>query len=110
MIPTYKIKHGRDFKHELELAQKVAEFAIRNRDKLSTKYIAHLGLKSVIANQILRKYGRNWNAKIAKSVKLTIPNQAIKYTNNIFTITSLNLSLLFDKPFEKVNQIEFDDT
>lgn len=109
MILTYKIKHNRDFSHELSLAHKIAEFAIQNKDKLSTKNVAHYGLKSVIANQVLRKYGRNYKAKTVKSVKLTIPNQGIKYQKNI-TIPSLKLSLFFSKPFKKINQIEIDDT
>ena len=79
MLLTYKVKHNKNFSKELDMAAKIAEFAISNKDKLSTKNIAHIGLKSVIANQILRKYGRNWKVKSVKSVKLTIPNQGIKY-------------------------------
>ncbi len=109
MILTYKIKHHRNFDKELSIAQKVAEFAIKNRDKLSTKYIAYLGLKSVIANQILRKYGRNKKAKTVKAVKLTVPNQGIKYQNKRILISSLKLSVPFDKTFQKINQIEIDN-
>jgi len=110
MILTYKIKHGRDFSRELGLARRVAEFAIANRDKLSTKHVAHLGLKSVIANQILRKYGRNRKAKAAKSVNLTVPNQGIQYKDKVIVISSLGLEMDFTKLFEKINQIEIDGT
>jgi len=109
MILTYKIKHLANLKKELILARKVAEYAIKNKGKLSTKYVAHLGLKSVIANQILRKYGRNWKAKNIKSVKLTIPGQGIKFAENMLSIPSLKLTLPFEKPFIKINQIEIDD-
>ena len=108
MILTYKVKHEKDLAKELSLARKVAEYAILNKNKLSTKYIAHLGLKSVIANQILRKYGRNWKAKAVKSVKLTIPNQGIKYDAGVVKISSLKLFIPFNKLFQKINQIEFD--
>ncbi|MHB9126878.1 MAG: RNA-guided endonuclease InsQ/TnpB family protein [Candidatus Humimicrobiaceae bacterium] len=90
------------------MAAKIAEFAISNKDKLSTKNIAHIGLKSVIANQILRKYGRNWKAKAVKSVKLTIPNQGIKYQTGVIDIFSLKLFIPFNKSFQKINQIELD--
>lgn len=107
---TYKIKHGKDFSRELGLARKVAEFAIANRDKLSTKYVAHLGLKSVIANQVLRKYGRNKKAKVVGSVNLTVPNQGIKYRGGIIRIPALDLLMGFRHSFEKINQIEIDGT
>lgn len=109
MILTYKVKHNTDFSKELSIAKKVADFAIQNKNKLSTKYIAHLGLKSVIANQILRKYGRNWKAKNVKSVKLTIPNQGVRLENNKLIIISLKLELPFDKKVIKINQVEIDN-
>jgi len=110
MILTYKVKHERDFSREIGLARKVAEFAIANRDKLSTKHVSHFGLKSVIANQILRKYGRNKKAEAVKAVNLTIPNQGIKYQDNTIAIPSLKLTLGFAHPFWKINQIELDNT
>ena len=106
MILTYKIKHGKDFSRELLLAKKVAEHGIKHRI-LSSKDVKHIGLKSVIANQILRKYSRNKNAKKVNNVKLTIPNQGIKIDDRIY-IPSLKLFLeiWFDKNFKKINQIE----
>jgi len=110
MILTYKIKHGRDFGRELGLAKKVAEFAIIER-KISSKDVKHIGLKSMIANQILRKYARNRNAKQVKSVKLAVPSQGIKFINNEIIMPCLNLVLPihFDSSFDKINQIELDE-
>jgi len=62
MIQTYKIKHGKDFDGELLLAKKVAEYGINNRS-ISSKDVRHIGLKSIISNQILRKYSRNRKIK-----------------------------------------------
>lgn len=108
MILTYKIRHGKNFTEELRRAKKVAQYALLNRDKLSTSFVKHFGLKSVIANQILRKYGRNWKAKSVKSVNLIIPNQGIKRVGGELKISCLKLTLILQKPFEKVNQIELD--
>ena len=69
MILTYKVKHGKKLDKELSIAKKIAEFALNNRDKLSSKYVAHLGLKSIIANQILRKYGRNKKANTVIKIR-----------------------------------------
>jgi len=110
MILTYKVKHKQNFEKELGLARKVADFAVQNKDKLSTKYVAHLGLKSIIANQVLRKYGKNWKAKQVKSVMLTIPNQGINYANSVVKIPCLKFEMPFTKLFEKINQIELDNT
>ena len=109
MILTYKVKHNTDFSKELSIALKIATFAIQNRNKLSSKNVAHLGLKSAISNQILRKYGRNWKAKNIKSIKLTIPAQSIRLENNKLTIVPLKLELPFDKKVIKINQVEIDN-
>lgn len=105
MILTYKIKHGMDVTSELHTARKVAEFAIRNRAFSSTA-VKHLGLKSIIANQILRKYGRDKKAKTVTSVNLIIPNQGIKVKGKDIYIPCLKLNLVLDKPYQKINQIE----
>ena len=109
MILTYKIKHGRDFSDELRKAKKIAKFAIQTHS-LSSKDVKHFGLKSMISNQILRKYSRSNTAKSVKSVKLAVPNQGIKVDRDTKTISApcLKLSLKYEFPdnFEKVNQIE----
>jgi putative transposase len=107
MILTYKIKHGVDFSKEISLARKVAEFAIRER-KYSSKDVKHIGLKSMIANQILRKYARNKTIKKVSSVNLAIPNQGIKVVGKEIQIPclKLNLPIFFNTEFEKINQIE----
>jgi len=113
MILTYKIKHNIDFTKQLSQAKKIAEFAIKNKNKLSSKNIAHIGLKSVISNQILRKYGRNKKIKKISNVKLVIPNQGIKVKENIISISSLKVSfdylLNIRQSFNKINQIEIDN-
>ncbi len=108
MILTYNIKHDRDFSRELFLAKKVADFAIRTKSN-SSKDVRHLGLKSAIANQILRKYRRR-GIKKTSSVKLTVPRQSIKFDSatKIAKIPCMNLELDFKylPEFEKIIQIE----
>ena len=113
MILTYKLKHEWDFSEEFIRAKKVAEYAVMNKRNfkvLTSKYVKHYGLKSVISNQILRKYGRNKKIKSVKNVNLIIPNQGIKEDkeNRIIKISSLKLELKYQFPnnFEKINQIE----
>ena len=110
MILTYKVKHNRDFTEELRKAKQVAEYAIKNRNALSTKYVKHIGLKAAIANQILRKYGRNKKCNTISSVNLVINGYFIKFEDGIITIPCLKLELSFDKQVKKITQVELDNT
>jgi len=107
MILTYKIKHEQDFTRELGLAKKVAEFGLQHKS-VSSADVKHIGLKSAISNQILKKYSRNKKLKEIRSVKLTIPNQGIKIKDDKIYISCLKLSLdiYFPKNYSKINQIE----
>ncbi len=108
MILTYKVKHNRDYSRELVLAKNIADFAIRTRTNTS-KDVAHFGLKSVISNQILRKYCKKYIKKVS-NVKLTIPGQGVKFDPNSRTaeITCLKLTLncKYIPTFQKIRQIE----
>ncbi|MHA2225800.1 MAG: RNA-guided endonuclease InsQ/TnpB family protein [Candidatus Hodarchaeales archaeon] len=109
MILTYKVKHNKDYSVELTKARKVAEFTLKQRT-FSSKDVKHLGLKSMIANQILRKYGRNKKIMRIRRVNLIIPNQGIKVDKTAKVIRIPCLKLTFDycfpNNFEKINQIE----
>ena len=109
MILTYKIKHGRDCSHELLLAKKIAKFALKTGSR-SSKDVKHIGLKSMIANQILKKYSHDKKLKRVKNVVLTIPNQGIHVDkdNRQIRIPCLKLELAyrFRNDFKKINQIE----
>ena len=111
MILTYKVRHGKDFREELRMAKQVADHAVEFRT-FSSKDVKHLGLKSMLSNQILRKYGRCKTIKKARNVNLIVPSQGIKadHEKHIISVPCLKLSLLYRFPeFEKVNQIEVDD-
>lgn len=109
MILTYKVRHHQDFSTQLRQAKQVAKFAIANRDKLSSKHVAHFGLKSAISNQILRKYGGNKKCKKISRVKLIVPNQSIKWDDALIKVTCLKLQIPFKKDCQKINQIEIDN-
>lgn len=108
MIITHKIRHQFDLSVELKQARQVAEFAIHNRSKLSSKEVSHIGLKSAISNQILRKYGRNRKCKSIKRVNLIVPNQVIKVENKMIRLVPLKMVLDISHlpSFIKVNQVE----
>ena len=111
MILTYKVRHGRDYDEELRMARRVADYAVKHR-VFSSKDVKHIGLKSMIANQVLRKHGRNRTIKKARNVNLIVPSQGIKvdHENKIITVPCLKLVLSYQFPeFEKVSQIEVDD-
>ena len=105
MILTYKVKHGLNLTQHLQKAMRIAKIAIITKN-LSSASVKHIGLKSIISNQILRKYGRNKNVKKVSSVNLIIPNQGIKVDGFNIYIPCLKLDLILNKQFEKINQIE----
>src|SRR3989338_2588374 len=111
MILTYKIKHNRDYSRELVLAKKIADFAIRTRTNTS-KDVKHFGLKSAIANQILRKYRRR-RIKKETNVKLTIPRQGVKFDPNSrmaeIPCLKLTLNCEYIPTFQKIRQVEIGD-
>src|SRR3972149_605653 len=107
MILTYKIKHNQDFLTELEMARKIAIFALKTKSR-SSKDVKHIGLKSSISNQILKKYSSNKKLKKINSVKLTVPGQSIKFENYKIKIYCLKMEIDFEKDIEKINQIEID--
>jgi putative transposase len=112
MILTYKIRHGGDFSDELRKAEQVATFALKTRSQ-SSHDVRHLGLKSIISNQVLRKISRNHAIKGVHSVKLTVPSQGVKVLRDLRTLKipclGLTLSYRFRDDFEKVNQVEVGD-
>lgn len=117
MILTYKIKHQHDFSEKLKKARRIAEIAVSAQPQLlTTPAVKHIGLKSAIANQILRKYGRNKTIKKVHNVKLTVPNQSIQIDRERRHIRIVPLCIVFTyhekqlpDNFEKVNQIEIDN-
>lgn len=112
MILTIKMKHCTDLTVELEKAKQVAIYALKSKSR-SSKDVKHLGLKSAISNQILKKYSSNKKIKTVNRVKLTIPNQSIKGNEKELIIPCLDLIIptdFFRYKFTKINQIELDKT
>jgi putative transposase len=78
MISTFKIKHDKDFTSERDKGRKVAEYALSYKTR-SSKDVKQFGLKSAIASQIRRKYGKNKFIKSVRNIKLTVQSQSIKF-------------------------------
>lgn len=102
-----------DFTVELNKARQVADFALANPGyNFSSTHVKHFGLKSVISNQILRKYGRDKKIKKISNVNLIVPGQGIKVNikDRTLYIQCLKLTLTYHfTEFVKVNQIELDN-
>jgi putative transposase len=109
LILTFKVRHGKDLAIELQKARQIAEFALKTKAR-SSKTVKQFGLKSAIANQVLRKYSCNKKLKRVGSVKLTVPSQSIRAEEAQLQIPCLKLSLPlpFRRDYSKVNQIELD--
>ena len=112
MILTFKIKHDRDFSLELRKAKQIAEFALSHKTR-SSKDVKQFGLKSAIANQILRKYGNNKTIENVNRIKLTVPSQSIDIDRDKrkIMIQCLNFKIPyhFRNDYEKINQVELDN-
>ena len=112
MILTIKIKHCTDLTAELEKAKQVALYALKSKSR-SSKDVKHIGLKSAISNQILKKYSSNKKIKTVNRVKLAVPNQSIRVNEKELIIPCLDLIIptdFFRYKFTKINQIELDKT
>lgn len=109
-----KIKHNADLTEQLKKSIETANFAIKNRDKLSSANVSNIGLPSAISNQILRKYGKNKKCKCInpENIKLVVPGQSVKVDGNKIRIVPLKLILINESKYQinKVNLIELDCT
>lgn len=112
MILTFKIKHNKDFTTELDKGRKVAEYVLTHKTR-SSKDVKQFGLKSAIANQILRKYGNNKTIKNVRKIKLTVPSQSIKFNRDERTLEipclDFKTHYSFRNDYDKINQIELDN-
>ncbi len=115
-ILTFKLRHNIDVSSHLEKAFEVADFVVKNKiRKYNTSLVKDIrgSLPSVIACQIMRKYGNQKKIKNVHNIKLIVPGQVIKYheeTNSIW-IPCLKLHLENTTPytFTKINQAEIDN-
>lgn len=105
----YKVKHELDLTAELKKAWQVADFAITNRDKLSTKYVKHFGLNASISNQVLRKYGLNRKAKVISSAVLAIRGRDVRRVEGGLYIIPLKATVPF-RHEGQISQVELDAT
>ena len=112
MILTIKVKHCTDLSTEIQKAKLVAFYALKTKSR-SSKDVKHIGLKSAISNQILKKYSSNKKLSRINKVKLTLPSQSIRVNDKELIIPCLDLIIptdLFRYKFTKINQIELDKT
>ena len=94
MILTFKVKHNRNFSSELKKARQIAEVAMKTKTQ-TTADVKHYGLKSIIANQILREYARNRKLKRVGNVNLIVPSKGISVKEHIIRVPSLRLDMQY---------------
>ena len=96
----------------MHLPKQIANFVLIHKTR-SSKDVKQFGLKSAIANQILRKYGNNKTIKNIIRIKLTIPSQTIHSNKDqrSIEIPCLNFKIKYNfrNDYEKINQIELDN-
>jgi len=110
----FHIKHGKDFTKELAKARLVAEYGIEN-DCRSSKDVKHIGLNSVIANAILKRYVYKYKRKpIEGDVPLIIPKHIIiddKHRKAIW-LASLRVRIpygdVIDVSYDRIQMVEID--
>lgn len=113
-ILTIKIRHGTDLSRELALARQVAQVAVEHKGQwLTSKAVAHLGLKADLSTGILNKYGKNKRIKrITSTVRLSVAGfkKRFRLIDAGLYIPSLRLTLDVSHfpPVIKYNQIELD--
>ena len=111
MVLTYKIKYNQNYTQEHIKTKEIAEYAVKTKSRSSAD-VKHIGLKSAIANQILKKYDSNKVIKRVRRVNLIVASHGIKVTKATQAIITpyleLTLSYYFKTKFSKVNQIELD--
>ena len=107
MLLTYNVKHCLDLSDELEKGREVAEAAIRSSKFLSSKDVSYIGLKSMISNQIIRKYGSVKTIKKVHNIVLPVPGQGIVNKKDSIYVPCLKCTLPFHHNADKINYIEF---
>lgn len=112
LILTYQRCHQKNFSDELKKAKLIADYAVKNKKNkkvLTSKYVKHIGLKSALSNQILRKFSGK-TIKKAKNVNLVVPHQAIKWfpRKSLIKIVPMNFYFKWNpgRPCNHINQIE----
>ena len=115
MILTFKLKHEQNYDSLLKKAFEVAEFTVKNKIKSpNTTFVKDIRgeLPSMIACQVMKKYGHQKTIKAVHNVNLIVPGQGVKYiedTNSIWIpCLKLHLENTINRVFSKINQVEVD--
>lgn len=115
MILTFKLKHNQNYDCLLKKAFEVAEFTVANKIRSpNTTFVKDIRgeLPSMIACQIMKKYGHQKTIKAVHNVNLIVPGQGVKYieeTNSIWIpCLKLHLENTINRVFSKINQVEVD--